>query len=135
MNVEYFNLNELCRSITAERQGIENVPTAEQVMNLKALMRTVLEPLRRKYGAPITVNSGFRSKRLNKVLGGASNSQHMRGEAADITAGSKGENKKLFDLIRDSGVYDQLINEYDFSWVHVSYTRTGTNRKQILTVR
>lgn len=87
--------------------------------------------MREWYGKPIIVNSGYRCEALNKAIGGAKSSQHMLGEAADITVGSKEENEKLFDYIKDNLEFDQLINESDFSWVHVSY-REGRLRKQVL---
>jgi hypothetical protein len=87
--------------------------------------------LREWYGKPIIVNSGYRCEALNKAIGGAKSSQHMLGEAADITVGSKEENEKLFDYIKDNLEFDQLINESNFSWVHVSY-REGRLRKQVL---
>jgi hypothetical protein len=87
--------------------------------------------LREWYSKPIIVNSGYRCEALNKAIGGAKSSQHMLGEAADITVGSKEENEKLFDYIKDNLEFDQLINESDFSWVHVSY-REGRLRKQVL---
>ena len=91
----------------------------------------VLDPLRRKYGKAIHVNSGFRSSVINKAVGGASTSQHLKGQAVDITTYSKSGNKRLFELIRESGVFDQLIDEQKFSWVHVSFN-IERNRKQIL---
>jgi hypothetical protein len=99
--------------------------------NLTKLIEAVLDPLREWYGKPIIVNSGYRCEALNKAIGGAKSSQHMLGEAADITVGSKEENEKLFDYIKDNLEFDQLINESDFSWVHVSY-REGRLRKQVL---
>lgn len=87
--------------------------------------------MREWYGKPIIVNSGYRCEALNKAIGGAKSSQHMLGEAADITVGSKEENEKLFNYIKDNLEFDQLINESDFSWVHVSY-REGRLRKQVL---
>lgn len=80
---------------------------------------------------PIAINSGFRSKDLNRAVGGASTSQHLKGEAADICAGTKEDNRKLFEIIRKELPFDQLINENNYSWVHVSY-REGANRKQLL---
>ena len=85
------------------------------------------------YGKPIVVTSGYRSKAVNNSVNGATSSQHALGEAADISIGSKEENKKLFNLIKDNLPFDQLINEYDYSWVHVSY-REGRLRKQILNI-
>ena len=66
------------------------------------------------------------------LVGGKASSQHLKGEAADITAGSREENRKLFEYIRENLPFDQLIDEKNFSWVHVSYKRDGNNRKQIL---
>lgn len=130
--MKHFTITELCKSETARVRRIENNPDAGQKAALEALVNNVLDPLRELYGRPIIVSSGFRSKDLNRAVGGAPTSQHMRGEAADIYAGTKEENRKLFELIRDNLVYDQLINEKDFSWVHVSYRADGNNRKQIL---
>ena len=92
----------------------------------------MLDPLREWYGKPVTVNSGYRCPQLNRMVGGAASSQHLKGEAADITAGSKEENRKLFDYIKSHLPFDQLIDEKNYSWVHVSYKRDGNNRKQIL---
>lgn len=86
---------------------------------------------REKYGKPIRVSSGYRSAILNRSVNGATSSQHRLGEAADITVGSKEENRKLFEIIRLELPFDQLIDEKDFSWVHVSF-REGRNRKQVL---
>jgi zinc D-Ala-D-Ala carboxypeptidase len=122
-----FTLGELTKTKT----GQENIPNVQQRINLIALAKNVLQPLRDLYKNPITINSAFRNPTVNKSVGGAPTSQHMKGEAADITAGNKEENKKLFELIRDNLQFDQLINEKDYSWIHVSYKITG-NRKQIL---
>ena len=92
----------------------------------------MLDPLREWYGKPIAVNSGYRCPQLNRLVGGAASSQHLKGEAADITAGSREENRKLFEYIRENLPFDQLIDEKNFSWVHVSYKRDGNNRKQTL---
>lgn len=129
--MRYFTIEELTRSDTAEEHGIDNTPTKEAKEKLVALIENVLDPLREMYGGPITVNSGYRSPSLNKAVKGASTSQHVKGEAADITVGSKEGNKKLFELIRDNLPFDQIINEYDYSWVHVSYKSSG-NRKEVL---
>lgn len=128
---KHFKLEDFTKSATAEKNNISNIPDEEETRNLVALVMQVLDPLREKYGHPITVNSGYRSPELNKKVGGASSSQHTKGQAADITAGSKAENKKLFDLLKEMD-FDQLINENDYTWVHVSYKRIGYNRKQTL---
>jgi hypothetical protein len=92
------------------------------------LVDNVLDPLRKLYGKPIIVTSGYRSPEVNRSVNGATSSQHALGEAVDISVGSKEENKKLFSLIKDNLPFDQLINEHDYSWVHVSY-REGRLRK------
>lgn len=132
--MKYFTMKELTKSSTADKLGIDNTPTPEASVSLSNLVTHVLDPLREMYGKPITVNSGYRCPKLNAAVGGAKTSQHMRGEAADITAGSKTENKKLFELIRDNLPFDQLLNESNYSWVHVSYVSTSKNRKQILSL-
>lgn len=129
--MKYFTIKELSHSDTALIRGIDNHPTTEAVSNLTRLVNNVLDPLREKYGKPVYVSSGYRSPALNKSVNGATSSQHRLGEAADITAGSKEENRKLFEIIKWELPFDQLIDEKDFSWIHVSY-REGRNRKQTL---
>lgn len=129
---KYFTIAELCKSSTADKYGIDNKCKKEHVAALTNLIDKVLDPLREDWGKPITVNSGFRSAELNKKVGGASNSQHMAGEAADITAGNNADNKKLFELAQKLKLpVDQLIDEQNFKWLHVSY-RSGNNRGQVL---
>lgn len=130
--LEYFTIEELCHSVTASSKGILNLPDEEQVANMRSLIINVLDPLRRKYGKPIHVSSGFRSMDLNNVIPGSSKtSDHMTGRAADITVYDTNENRKLFNLIRESGRFDQLIDENNMSWVHVGY-RGGKSRRQVL---
>lgn len=130
--MKYFTIEEMTKSSTATAKHIDNTPNQTAIDNLTKLIEIVLDPLREWYGKPIRVNSGYRCKVLNKAVGSkAKNSQHLYGEATDITAGSKVENEKLFNYIKDNLPFDQLINESDFSWVHVSY-REGRLRKQVL---
>lgn len=129
--MKYFTIAELCQSETATAKGIDNTPTKDIEDKLQKLVDNVLDPLREWHGKPIIVNSGYRCEALNKAVGGASNSQHKYGEAADITAGSKEENKKLFEYIKDNLPFDQLIDESNFTWVHVSY-KENRLRKQVL---
>lgn len=119
------------KELTKTSVGLPNNPTEVEVERLKLLCEKVLQPLRDKYGNPIIVNSGYRSPAVNKAVGGVSSSQHARGEAADITAGSKERNKRLFEILKTME-FDQLINERDYSWIHVSYTICRDNRNQIL---
>ena len=96
------------------------------------MVDNVLDPLREWYGKPIVVNSGYRCPALNKAVGGATPSQHMSGQAADIDAGDRQQNKLLFEHIRKNLPFDQLIDESNFAWVRVSYRADGRNRNQVL---
>lgn len=129
--MKYFTIKELCKSSTAIQKRIDNTPNSEIVNNLKQLVDQVLDPLRKRYGKPIKVNSGYRCEQLNKTVKGAANSQHIKGLAADITAGSAEENKILFELVQELNLpFDQLIDEKKFSWIHVSVSNKP--RKQVL---
>lgn len=130
--MKYFTIEEMIKSSTATAKRIDNTPNQTVIDSLTKLIEAVLDPLREWYGKPIRVNSGYRCEALNKAVGSkAKNSQHLYGEAADITVGSKTENEKLFNYIKDNLPFDQLINESNFSWVHVSY-REGRLHKQVL---
>ncbi len=137
---EHFTLWEMVRSGTAIRNNICNDnPNEEEIRSLKALCHNVLEPLRKRFGT-ITVTSGWRSKKLNALLGGADDSQHLRGEAADIFISSQELAKHYILFIRDRTQWDQLIVERfparhrndPVEWLHVSYTTRRPNRKEIL---
>lgn len=133
---KFFTIKELTKSNTAQQRGIKNIPSKEEERNLMALIDNILDPLREAYGKPIIVNSGYRSAAVNKAVGGARTSQHMTGQAADIrtVADTKSENKKLFDLILKLKLpFDQLIDEHNLSWIHVSYS--DRNRRQVLTIK
>ena len=127
--MKYFTLKELTRTAT----GLSNTPGSAEVANLENLVEKVLDPLREMYGKPIRVNSGYRSMAVNLAVKGATTSQHLKGEAADITAGSPAENRRLFEMLANGGYpFDQLIDEKQYTWIHVSSKRNGVNRKQIL---
>ena len=133
--MKYFALKEFVKSNTAARLGIDNSPNEEVKKNLEELAENILDPLRERYGKPIIVTSGYRCGKLNKAVGGAVKSQHMTGEAADIRSvdDSKEENKRIFDLILEMKLpFDQLINEHNYDWVHVSYGER--NRRMVLKV-
>ncbi len=134
--MKYFTIEELSHSTTATAKGIDNTPSPIQEKNITALIEKILDPAREALGQPIHVNSGFRCATLNSAVGGASTSQHITGEAADIELGGKTaeENERLYDWIKENCDFDQLINEYNFSWVHVSYKRVGGNRGQALSI-
>ena len=133
---KYFTINELTKSSTAKRLGIDNTPPQEIKDNLSKLIDNILDPLREAYQQPIIVSSGYRCKALNKAVGGAASSQHCLGMAADIhtISNTKESNKKLFELIKSLKLpFDQLINEYNYTWIHVSYS--PRNRRQILNIK
>lgn len=128
---EFFTKSELTRSDVAKERGIDNTPTPQALAALDALMWNVLDPIRRMWGHPIFVNSGYRCPKLNAAVGGSATSQHMKGEAADITAGGSTKNKELFDMIAQSAIpFDQLIDEKNYRWIHVSYRPNG--RRSVL---
>lgn len=126
--MKYFTISELCR-ISVK---ITNEPSQNERLALAELINNVLDPAREELGAPITVNSGYRCKAVNAAVGGASTSQHLKGEAADLDCS---DNAKLFEIIRDTLVFDQLIWEFGNdeapAWVHVSYKTQG-NRGEVL---
>ena len=130
---KHISYEEATLSPTAIRNGISNQPNEEQLYNMQQLAENIFEPLRKMYGKPIKVNSFFRSEKLNQLVKGQKGSQHVKGQAIDITGKNKEENKKLFELAKTLD-YDQLINEYDFSWIHISYKSAG-NRKQVLVIK
>ena len=131
---EHITYDEAIFSDSGLRHNISNVPDSDTLDNMKEVALNCFEPLRKWYGKPIHVNSFFRCKELNTILKGAASSQHVTGEAIDISAGDKEENEKLFNWCKANLIFDQLINEYNFSWVHISY-RADRNRKQIVIVK
>lgn len=107
----------------------------EARLNVEALVENVLDPARQMFGGPVVVNSGYRCPKHNKTVGGVANSQHMKGEAADITTGTAEGNKRLAEIIESNGKFDQLIRYMGacgkIRFVHVSWKRNGGNRKQM----
>ena len=121
--MKYFKMNEFqckdgCTMPTSARENIE------------ALVEAVLDPARVRLGKPIQVNSGYRCPRHNAAVGGVPGSQHMRGEAADIRLAEIADNAEIVSAIKENGRWDQMIVYPTF--VHVSWKRTGQNRKQII---
>lgn len=129
------SLAEVVRSESAKRRGINNMPTAEHLENLKELALNVFQPIRDHFKVPIHISSGYRSRILNNAVNGAAKSQHCLGQAIDIDVdGTSITNKQVFDFIKDNLEFDQLINEFDYSWVHVSFKK-GSNKKQVLNAK
>ena len=131
-----FSLNELTKSQTAERKGIDNTPSTEHQENLKSLCTAILQPVRDHFGQVVSVSSGYRSPELCTAIGSKITSQHAKGEAADFEIFGV-SNKELADWIYYNTQYDQLILEYwnesdpNSGWVHCSFSR-GKNRRQYL---
>lgn len=135
---KHFTLEELCASATAKARGIQNKPTVQQIVALVYLTCYVLEPLREAMNEPIPISSGFRCEQLNRAVGGVANSQHMKGQAADLCIGGDIEKgKRWFNYIKTHLPFDQLIWEHSKSgtyWVHVSFVHPdfGRNRRQAI---
>ena len=127
----HVTIQEFSYSPTAIKKGINNVMNSIQVNNAIQLCENVFEPLRKHLNVPIKITSGFRCEQLNKLIGGASVSQHTKGEAFDLEL----TDRKLFDWILKNVEFDQLIYEFGndthANWFHISY-RKGNNRKQVL---
>ena len=132
----HFTIEELCASDTAKARGISNKPNTEQIINLVYLAANVLEPLRVAMGEPIKIGSGYRCPALNKAVGGVGNSQHTKGQAADLCIdGDIEKGKRWFNYIRLHLPFDQLIWEHNSKgsyWVHVSFRSDGKNRRNVI---
>ncbi len=134
------SLSEVIKSSTAIKNNIPNKPTKQHLQNLIILAENVFQPIREHFGRPIYISSGYRSKELNKLIGGASRSQHSKGEAIDIDNDHRNSvsNREIFDYIKDNLEFDQLIFEAgtkeDPAWVHVSF-RKGMNRNKVLRMK
>ena len=135
---DHLSLAEVTKSQTATRLGIDNNPTVTHLIALRAVAENIFEPIRKHFGVPVGVSSGYRSKSLNDAIGGSSRSQHCHGQALDIDADIYGRitNGELFRYIRHGLDFDQLIWEFgddnDPAWVHVSFVDDGSNRGEML---
>ena len=134
----HFTIEEMYASATAKAKGIDNKPNVQQMINLVYLCAYVLEPLRVAMNEPVRISSGYRCEKLNKAVGGVYNSQHLKGQAADLCIdGDMAKGRRWFNYIRDHLPFDQLIWEHDKSdtyWIHVSfvYPDFGKNRRQVI---
>jgi len=137
---EHFHLDEFTRSNTALRKGISNVPGAQEYFNIQLLCNKVLEPIRLYWNKPVIITSGFRSEKLNKAIGGATESQHIKGKAADIEIMGV-DNKELFRWISNTQDIDQIILEYykdgktNSGWVHVSWSKFGNRNQKLVSLK
>lgn len=131
--IKYFKLSEFINSATANRLGIDNIPSFEVVDNLNRLA-DYLDGIRAKFGKPILVSSGYRCPMLNKAVGGVVNSQHLKGLAADLVCS---DIEKLLSIIRETKGFDQVITEHNKGsksyWIHVSVAPVfGKPRNQVI---
>lgn len=136
---EHLDLSEVIRSESAKRNGLSNMPIELHIANLKLLAENIFQPIRNNFRCPIHISSGYRSIELNRAIKGSLTSQHCTGEAIDIDMDGTPNgvtNKMIFNFIKDSLEFDQLIWEFGSNenpdWVHVSYESTGKQRKQVL---
>ncbi|HDS1683211.1 TPA: peptidase M15 [Pseudomonas putida] len=128
----HFTLAEMTASQTAAREGLDNTPSLAVMSNLR-LLCLALEQVRALFDSPIIVSSGYRSSAVNTRIGGASNSQHVRGLAADFTVVDI-DSREVVRRVSESAVaFDQLILEFD-SWVHLSVS-VAAPRREVLTIR
>ena len=129
MNLNFL-LSELIYSETAIKYNINNMPDINALDSMIELIVYCLQPIRESIARPMIVTSGYRNSQINKLVGGTSNSQHIKGQAVDFIVNGMTP-KQIIDVIKNSGIeYDQLINEYN-KWVHISFVK-DKNRKQII---
>ena len=121
-----FSLEEVIRSSTAKKLGIDNTPDAEHLKNLQVVVDEIAQPLRDHFGKPVRINSGYRSPALNDAIGGSKKSQHSKGEALDLEIDGV-SNMEVAGWISENCDYDQVILEFynpaegpNSGWVHVS---------------
>ena len=139
MVTEHVSLAELTYSETAMRRGILNVPSASVVDRLRLVCAHIVEPARAHFGLPVRINSGYRAPAVNVAVGGAPDSQHVKGEAVDFEIPGV-TNVALAVWIHDALAFDQLILEAyvpgqpSSGWVHCSWRANG-NRRSVLTMR
>lgn len=127
---EFFTLQELTKSSTASRYHIDNSPSEDIVRNLQYGVDMVLDPLRRLYGKPIVITSGYRCPELNKRVGGVTNSWHTQGNAADIHVSSLAEASKIFSNLQKIPSVDTALFEHSQNgqWLHVQWNMNKTPR-------
>lgn len=138
--MKYFTIKELCKSNTAKKLGIDNMPSKEIEKNIISLIDNCLDVIREAFGEPIKVNSGYRCPELNNAVNGSKTSAHVKGIAADLDCS---DNKKLWDTIielnkRGIVEFRQLIwekgNDSSPAWIHIEYN-PGNNKNQILRIK
>ena len=132
--MKHFKFIEMVRSSKADEFNIDNWPKDADIMDNIIFTMECLDQIREEYGLPLSVSSGYRCTELNRAVGGAKTSQHMKGQAADINLGSVEKNRAFFNWLvcnKDNIDFDQIIDEKQYQWVHYSVKKEG-NRKQII---
>lgn len=133
--MKYFSIKELYKSTVAIKKGIDNTPSQEIQKRLEILIDKCLDPIREKFGFPITVSSGYRCPALNTAVGGELSSHHLTGFAADIDTS---DNIRLWEVITSGDFkWTQLINEYpdengEPSWIHISYDPSNLKCEKLI---
>lgn len=134
--MKYFKFRELVSSQKADQANIDNFPHDCEIVDNIIYLMELLDNIREKYGQPLYVSSGYRCTALNDLVGGSKTSMHTKGLAVDINLGSKTKNRQFFRWLQDNKDdvnFDQLINESDYSWVHIGFRSDPTQaRKQVL---
>ena len=127
----HFHLEEFTRSNSATEMKINNIPDVEQIQNITALCKTILEPVRKHFGKAVYITSGYRSKELNKAIGGSKYSQHIKGEAADFVVKDIPVSQVFDYIIHHKIPFDQCIYEKKggSEWIHISHKQ---NRREKL---
>lgn len=147
---KYFSYYEFIKSSTATKLGIDNTPTDEHIQDNILEVMGVMDKIRERWtdyckenclsNPEIIITSGYRCNALNKAIKGSKTSAHRIGAATDFEA-KNGKNKALFEVVKDvleeyQIEYDQLIDEYDFSWIHLGLKNcSGQRRKQIFSIK
>ena len=138
-----FTLAEFIKSDTAKKRGIDNTPDFEEVEHLEELVERFIQPLRNAYGKPIIISSGYRCEKLNRAVGGVSNSVHMKGYAADLQiSGNIAKFNEFVEFVKNwvknKGIlFDQLLieNSGKTYWLHVGFrSNNGAQRRQVKTI-
>lgn len=132
---KYITYNEAINSQKANILKIANVPNNAQLLAMQLVGIRIFDVVRDHFKSPLKVSSFFRNEAVNRAVKGSKTSQHVKGQAIDIQGLGAVTNKQIFEFIKDNLDFDQLINEYDYSWVHVSYVSKEKNRNQIISIK
>ena len=133
---EHFTLEEMTASETARKMRIDNTPPDSAIKNLKILCTQILEPARQRFGHPLTITSGFRCVKLNRIVGGQPNSYHLKGMAADIRISDFQSAKRLAELLNEQQLCDLVLVECSRAecsraggqWLHVQFSRNPRHK-------